>query len=319
MALEAAGSLARQYGITWHRQLHHDKRKGSLGGELQALLVCEHSSGYHPRCFEYEVAYYQNLDGLHDGLYSQIDFTTSIDAQNPLEDVLDCHDVNVMVGNDLLRSEAAHAGLNLGCTIPVVSDHFAVGFGGTATCTPWAKGCGELEVIFAANYRYLLTGQERRFISVKGQDWSFYQLIGHADSSYAKPSANVLNTKVDVTPGARFDGLVGLAYTWQDFTFDAGYSLYARESEDVRLRGDSWIDDKYTYAIDGTYINRNDLDTTAAQTPGYISHKMYGGIGYTVATWRHPMQCKVGGFYEWFSVEHTPQNWSVFGGIALSF
>ncbi len=276
-------------------------------------------------------------------------------------------DLDFLVGWDFYREDDAHVGINAAVTFPTSSDagsrnafepragngdHWGLGAGATASFTPWSDDDQELEIIFAANYRYLFEGEERRVLGVKGQNWGHYMLVGTVNCVGVQPAANVLATKVDVTPGSEIDALVGLAYTWNDWTFDIGYNIYARETEDVDLKKNSWCDCTYgfagkDYCADrsmpcfteadiakcdhaiccaqcsdgdaGPFINRCDLDTSVAETPSFATHKLYGGVGYTTTDWEYPVQFKVGAFYEWASSRKSPENWSIFGGVALSY
>ena len=277
-------------------------------------------------------------------------------------------DLDILVGWDFYREADAHVGVNVGLTFPTSSeggathvfdsqagngDHWGLGAGATATFTPWSDSDQELEVVFALNYRYLFESSERRTLGIKGHNWGQYMNIGTIGCVGIQPAANALTSNVDVTPGSEVDALIGLAYTWDDWTLDIGYNIYARESEDIDLKRCSWVDCAYGFAgknycsddsvepeftradiakaghaicraqcSDGTagpFINRCDLDKSAAETPSFATHKLYAGIGYTATGWEYPMQFKLGTFYEWASSRKSPENWSIFGGLGISW
>ena len=267
-------------------------------------------------------------------------------------------DLDLIIGWDFWR-QASHVGINVGVTFPTSNDpdglflfepcagncgHWGLGGGFTGGFTPWKNGDQELEVIFALNYRFLFEDSEVRTVGIKGLQWGHYLLLGESGKAGVFPAANVLTRRVDVEPGSQVDALLGIAYHWDNFIFDIGYNLFARESEDVKLKcfpcdtygiaGNDYntmaaftIDDiassPHTIGATaskatGTFLDCKDLDPSRAETPGFGTHKLYAGTSYVFKEWDYPLMLKFGGYYEWASSHKALERWSLFGGFAVS-
>ena len=60
------------------------------------------------------------------------------------------------------------------------------------------------------------------------------------------PSANILTTVVDVTPGHQFEGVFGMQASWAHWHARVGYNLYMHEKETVGHR--TWSNDRFAIA-----------------------------------------------------------------------
>lgn len=286
-------------------------------------------------------------------------------------------DIDVILGYNFLYDNTKHLNVNVGVTIPtgntpdgvwlwepVVGNggHWAVGAGLDAAYQLWADDNKSLDLLFAFNYRYLFDSTEKRTLG-----WNYYALSGYVGKqvlygwwqlgakigdTQAIPLANYLTRDLKVSPGSQFDGILQLAFNWENWTFDLGYNLYAKEAETVKLKGGcktscgtggGWDDDTYFlvdprwttfnafidaasagsptvyYRYGNERINTSNLDFNAAETPSVITHKLYGGVGYAFSEWEYPLMLGIGGSYEWATDNDCLEQWSLWlkGGITF--
>lgn len=189
------------------------------------------------------------------------------------------------------------------------------------------------------------------------RSWGHYQLLVPAGVAAAAattlvPAANVTTLNVDVTPGSQLDFVLAMNYNRCGFCFDLGYDLYYREKESVKLKGNSGFTDG-SYAVanlaintanigvapiptpivaglngltDGgaaagtsAIINRNNLSTSAAETPSQTTHSVFGALGYVFKDWDYPMMLGLGGKYEFASSNSAVEQWGIWGKIGVGF
>ncbi len=334
----ATPNLAEVYGTTWHRNLHRPRRDGAIGGEVQtSLLTITNSYSRTSMAPVLSTSYYQNLDYLLSGLYSQA--TLEIyRSRYPVR--WGVGELDLQLGKDFYRTNSSHAGVNIGGTIPGHYSPWAFGFGATATATPWSNGRHELQAIFAANYRYQFGVHDWRRVGVKNCYDARDYCIGTIGQPGMHRASDILCARVDVQPGDYVDALLGLSYSYGNWTLDAGYELFAQAAEEVSLKKDSWSDDTYGFVskayyenrmhlpfrrtdiagVDhvGQYINRCDLNTRYGETQSYAIHTMYAGLGYIFNNWRYPLLLKLGGTRR-IAAYRAPSRFSIFSTIALSF
>ncbi len=189
-------------------------------------------------------------------------------------------DIDVLFGWSFYETEDNHAGINVGVTIPTSSEpngeyaweaqsgnrgHWALGGGLDAKFKAWAKEEQCLEVDVVLDWRYLLKDNEKRTLGIKGKKWGQYFLLGQDQVRGVFPAANVLTRRVSVRPGNQVDARFGLAYRSGNFTLDAGYNLFARESERVDL---SDLINESSYGIAGNNYKPWDATYSVGATAG---------------------------------------------------
>jgi len=259
-------------------------------------------------------------------------------------------DVEVILGYNFLYKEHKHCGVYASLTIPTSdtpegewlfepvlghAGHWAFGLGVDSAFELWQHGKKSLEFIGSIHYKYVLNETEMRTVGFKyprGEGvadpylvagkfvpMGWYMLGGQIGKTGTFPLANVLTMPVGVEPGSQVELLAGLAFNWGNFTFDAGYNLFAKEKESVTVKCCSWADDTYAIAdplynpnnafasdyvwnpagvVPAGWIQRCDLCADTAATPVYVTHKVYGGFGYSCTKWDYPIMLGLGGSWE---------------------
>jgi len=167
-------------------------------------------------------------------------------------------DIDLMIGCNFIKKETSHVGVNIGFNIPTgkkstgaylfepVYGTQSFGFGGGIEGSKRFLGNEKhnLKINFAADYRYLFKGSEKRILGLGADNFGQYELIATRLDNVSTanpiplfPAANLLNQSVNVTPGSQIQGIIGFAYNYRGFTIDLGYNLYGRESELVKAKG----------------------------------------------------------------------------------
>ena len=256
-------------------------------------------------------------------------------------------DIDIMLGYRFLDKESYHAKINIGITIPTGNEpdgrrlfeavggngqHFGLGAGLDGTVRLWGDEEQNIKVHAAFNYRFLFESSERRTLGIKGVSAGHLQAVVFKvkESSFEdlQPAANALTQNVDVTPGSQFDGIINLAYNYDNFHIDAGYNLYFREDESVDLKDK--VDPELRFAalkdaagggfvLNDARLLKDNIDTTAAENPSQTTHKVYGGIAYLFRNWDVPVLVGFGGHFEFRSNNSALETWGVNGRLGISF
>ncbi|MCK4517916.1 hypothetical protein KAT92_04010 [Candidatus Babeliales bacterium] len=177
----------------------------------------------------------------------------------------------------------------------------------------------------------------------------YYFLGGKRGERQLFPLANVLTRDVGVDPGSQLEVLASLAFNHKGFTFDLGYNLFAKEGESVMVK--DWPENTYAIAkqsfkeaagadeliplFDPTNINhawgggdgykpmaiaREHLLEQDAATPVYVTHKIFGGMGYSYDEWDYPLMFGLGGSWEFTQGTNSAlDGWALYGKIGVSF
>jgi len=253
---------------------------------------------------------------------SDISPDTASNLQGPLTKAKICGkrsatgvaDIDVALGYKVWDSEKSHVYLNLGVTIPTGrkpsgdyvfepvygnGSHVGFGVGLDAGVEFWHSEKGSsARLLFAANYRYLFEGHEKRTLGVNACAFPWdvktpdglatlitpvppkllqYYLVAADQQQNAPliPAANILTQSVNVTPGSQFDGMIDLNFKGScGFIGDLGYELFWKERERVRVRNSGC-----QVACDGT--------STAVKYgfahPAYDTTTIFNETGGTVA------------------------------------
>jgi hypothetical protein len=210
-----------------------------------------------------------------------------------------------------------------------------------------------LRLAMRAELRYLFQSHETRTLGLKNREWGQYYLLGHNTYAQLVPAANVLTQSVNVTPGLQFDGTLSFVYTNGGWSFDLGWNPYAREREDVSMRG-TFVDNTYAVAARGfntaqndsehegeiienpfditdvanvdqgslalSVVNNSIIDVDAARTPSQFTNAVYGSVGHM---WdrghKHATIVALGGKYEFASKNSALDQWNVWAKMGLEF
>ncbi|MFA6263581.1 MAG: hypothetical protein WCW33_06460 [Candidatus Babeliales bacterium] len=287
-------------------------------------------------------------------------------------------DVDFGLGWAFLDRPKYHAAIAIAATIPAGNKptgeyafepirgnggHWALG-GNLDAWYRLFKGTKQnLRVAMRAELRYLFESHETRTLGLKNRLWGQYYLLGQslgtaydADTTITQkiPAANVLTRSVDVTPGLQFDGTLSFVYTNGGWSADLGWNPYARESEDVHMRGDfpdgiyavasrgfntareedgepasgEVVDHQFTISAanvdDGNVatatVNNSTIDVNAARTPSQFTNAIYGSVAHM---WdrghKHATIVALGGKYEFASENSALEQWNVWAKMGLEF
>lgn len=278
-------------------------------------------------------------------------------------------DMEIKLGYEWIDYEPYHVESYLGFLAPTSKTETAEylwaaqpGFGGYWGIM-WGSAGGmniynndekEFSVRFETNChsQYLFRKNQVRTLDLKNKPWSrFLPLyVNQAQAqeaasliptnlinaqNLATPGVNVLTRTVQVTPGFMFDHNSAFVLSWKKFEFEAGYNLFGRQGEDIKLvdsfngnnpaikdlngqgftnpiRNVSGNDFLLRAVVTPTVldpvplpvplanystsaINDNDLDLASAATPCLLAHTIYGTLGYNWDEMKYPMFANFGG------------------------
>ena len=194
-----------------------------------------------------------------------------------------------------------------------------------------------------ANAQYLLESTEKRTIGLKnygGKDifeLGHYYLMGETGKNALFPAANVLTQYLTINPYFHVEGLLGISFISDNFTFDFGYNLFYKDKEGAQLK-DTWIHDKYALAAEdfdssnafntaipantlnnAGAISSEHLDLRPAISEAALTNKIYVALGYSFNDWEMPWMIGIGGGYEFHSGNSALENVELWLKTSLSF
>lgn len=204
----------------------------------------------------------------------------------------------------------------------------------------------KLSVTYSAALKYFLKNTQCRTLSFRSDDidsrrsWAhYYGFLGEQGKRGVFPGANVLTRDVRVTPGTVFDFIVNYNLFRHNWLCSFGYNFFSRSEE--RVKPICWESGKYALAsvnYDPTTpfviaqtpniissdnieraITREMLDTSVAQSPASISHKIYGMAGCQWDSIRIPVALGVGASYEFSQDNAALEGYELFLRVAASF
>ncbi|MFH1644735.1 MAG: hypothetical protein ABIA74_06210 [bacterium] len=265
-------------------------------------------------------------------------------------------DIDIVLGYKIVRKEKVKFGVNIGLTIPTGNDadgvwvfepisgnneHWGLGAGLDLCAKVWEDGKQYFRIDLVANYRYLFESSEDRTLRVRddlaanklgGGSWRYsqYRLVGQGTAGQAptagtiKPLANISTLNVDVEPGSQLDAILGVAYANGGFSIDLGYNLFWKEREDVDKKADLPVNYFLLNTTGDIITNAEalvtaDLDFGSAETPSYLTHKIYGGLGYIFKEWDTPLMLGIGAQYEFASDNEEIEGWGIWGKLGIKF
>ncbi|MDP8213121.1 MAG: hypothetical protein P9X22_07545 [Candidatus Zapsychrus exili] len=273
-------------------------------------------------------------------------------------------DIDLTLGYDLLRDKYRHFGVNIGFIIPTSNKpkgeylfepiygnagHWAIRAGLDSKMNLYKEGNWKLDLLMVGDFKYFFRDNEKRTLSLKlgksnfvdeAHDPSFlpYYLVGQQSDDANKalfPLANISTRDIRVTPGAIFEAMADLAFSYKSFVIDLGYNLYVRGRESVSLRG-SWTDNAYAIAAPGfdttnaftnlddvgtavATINTGDLDFDSVRTPTQITNKAFLALGYGFNKCKYPVMLGAGTSYEYSARNSALSNYAFWGKLGVSF
>ena len=149
--------------------------------------------------------------------------------------------------------------------------HWALGAGLGGRMNVWQNQENEdnrLSVWLNADLKYLFENNQVRTLGLKDKAGAQFARMRQQDQANALnvlansvPGVNAMSRAVRVTPGVLAEGMVWGDYTWNAWKFGAGYNVFGRQAETVKLAGK--LADGGTYGLTAALI-----PVAAGQIPG---------------------------------------------------
>ena len=269
-------------------------------------------------------------------------------------------DINLQLGYNILNRKGNLIGAYVNAIVPTGNspkaeylfepiygngDHFGLGAGVDSKFKVWNKEQDSIELLFNLKMNYLFESTEKRTVGLKTDagtkiDFGHYYLGGKRGQDALFPLANALTQDLDIEPGIQFEALIAMCFKSENFTFDIGYNLFAKEGENVTIK--KWNDTLYTIAapdfdtttaagfnpdtaahrvanlIDGP-IEPKHLDLESVTSPTQVTHKIYGGLGYIFSQWKYPLMLGLGTSYEFVIGNSALEGYAIWGKVGVSF
>lgn len=168
-----------------------------------------------------------------------------------------------------------------------------------------------------------------------------------ASAYLASPGINFFTQDFNVKPRFSHTMNLALAAQYNCWDLEAGYNLFTREAECISLKdalpetavvkastGEGRtnryrrIDNELNAINDAVFstanytaaiIKESDIDLTSAVHPGFISHTIYGALGYKFEDYCYPMFIGAGTSYECGGGNETLNRWTLWGKFGFSF
>ena len=200
-----------------------------------------------------------------------------------------------------------------------------------------------IDLVGSGQIKYFFNNRQKRTVGFKSSDWSsrrswgHYELFGEDGKAGVFPAANVLTRDVKVQQGVVFDSHLGCNFRHRRCMINLGYNYYSRARESVKVR--HWDDDSYAlastaYRTDATFdidsdpnpfttdnldgpITKEMIDTSVAESPALVSHKLYGMVSYVRSSL--PISFGVGASYEFAQGNAALQGYELFARVNVSF
>ncbi|MCK4499958.1 hypothetical protein KAU11_05630 [Candidatus Babeliales bacterium] len=212
--------------------------------------------------------------------------------------------------------------------------HVSIGAELSGHARLYRKYSWQTNVFTDLEYRYFFKGSEIRTLlyhNATGEysAWPVQSLGGQIGEKGVFPLANITTREYDITPGALFEGVLGINIMRKTYSIAIGYSVYARFKEKVEIP--SWNDDTYaialyeydttddfttldafSLAVDGNNapqaqrtINKENLVADSAATPWQLTHRVFAAIDYQSSSTKYPVFAGIGGFADFAIRENS--------------
>lgn len=270
-------------------------------------------------------------------------------------------DVDLIVGSKYTHKKNLYTSIALAVTIPSGNNadgtylfqpiigngqHIGLGFNVAGQIKLVGTQTHNLKAGGHLNYRYLFAATDRRTLNITDnagnqRPWGQYYLLGIVDITPLAPAGNLTTMTVNVTPRNQIDGALGFTYNNDNFSFDFGYNLFAKNSETIHTK-DTVLENLYIasrnwqtntgdnldnpFKADGAEtgstnpLTNDRLSVDVAKTPGQVTHSCYAGMGYIYYIYKqYPLMINLGGMYEWPQSNGTLEKWYLFGTLGIGF
>lgn len=206
--------------------------------------------------------------------------------------------------------------------------HFGLGASLSGTGNLWDEEDKGLKVHFDANYRYFFQRDVKVIpqLKVADRNWGhLYDTRATADEAATenKSFADAYTGDAEVKPGSQFDGYGMVSYGMNNFSVNGGYALQFKQGHTPK-RKDSYTVRYYHNGTDAAFnagghtaIAEAEIDT---KREAMILHTFFGSVGAIMKDWDYPAQFGVGGSIDVANKKQiTPEHWTVFGKVGISF
>lgn len=290
-------------------------------------------------------------------------------------------DIEFKLGYEWLQNSPCHLESYLGVLAPTGTrptgefmfeptvgnnGHIGVMFGSSVGIEIWKDEIRDrnVRVEYAFNTQYLFSRVLCRSVDLKCKPWTRYiELYANKDqaiattklataslrANFATPGINILTLPLKITPGFQYNGTTAVVFTCGGIQVEAGYNLFARQSECARLncpwvlgpaikhhdgngetnpirditgnfRLEDTTDNITVDFYDTNVIQEADLDLVSATTPCAISQTLYGAGGYRWDTISYPVFVSAGGSFEFSNSNNSiVDRWTIWAKGGISF
>lgn len=203
-----------------------------------------------------------------------------------------------------------------------------------------------VRVLASLDYRYLFEATEHRTPMLKRSFFNqlqeagdgslnYYYLGGYNGTNVLFPAANVFTQSLKVKPGNQGEALIAISFKCSSFVIDVGYNAFYKDQESVWLK--HWDDDSFALVarnfdttntiiptsdevLNKRDVKASDFELKSVKNPSQISHKVFGGLGYSfMANPKCIPTIGAGASYEFISDNATMEAGAVWAKIGLSF
>ena len=235
----------------------------------------------------------------------------------------------------------------------VGSKHAQLGLGTNFARDLRYYDCGSISFQGEIKWRYGLKGSEyRSFDLTNNGEWSRYMLFVNSANKFVTEFAiNNLTFKSQVTPRNSLDVYLALHANRNKWQFEFGYDFWYRSQEKIVV-GDcenslknlgiadllgiaqevpqsassanisqTVADGKNQMVSDASFVavGLQDLNLNSGAQPKNMSNSIYASIGYLGNYGCHPVEVGLSGSYERGSNINTPDNFSIWADLEVSF
>ena len=223
--------------------------------------------------------------------------------------------------------------------------HTGIGCGVNLESLLYEEEKHELSMIADLNYKYLLPAVEKRSFDLVNGKWSRYLFVVREGAALNPLSGiNFFTKDLVVKPESSADLMCALHYRHSNLNVEAGYNLWIRAEENVKLKND-WnenigvfnpqalsnsdgtassadITQSFTEVIpDGQFIKigQEDIDLLSATHKEAMTQSLYVGMSLDTSLLDSPVMIGLGGSYELASDNTAFNTWGVWAKTSISF
>jgi hypothetical protein len=230
----------------------------------------------------------------------------------------------------------------------VGSNHWGVGGGLAGRLELGKLRDAHYFLVGNVKYKYRFRADELRSFDLRTNgSWSRYlQLARSSSPSTSLNGINHLTRAMSVRPGSLVDAMLGLNMRRSSLSFEAGYNVWWRQAERVKLAqewdsaaeslgvfdlpnlgitGNSANDNARlglaSFTSDGLFklLRKEDLYLDSAAAPLAFTHRVYAGVSLDYKFFKRSASIGLGGSYEHSQSNGALAQWDVWANSVISF